>query len=226
MALAKFNLVVTDESGNVVDGASISVQNEDSLAFPQLFSDRAGITSIGNPFTATDGANAGFHVVGGPYKIVATLGAFSRTWRYVGIGRGSENDAAIEEGLWTPSFAVFTPGNLSVVYGTQEGRYLKIGNEVIADFRLSTSTWTWTTASGQVTIEGLPFAADNDYVGTFVFSGITKASYTQFAPVTATGFTNMAIECSGSGVAISNIQVSNMPSGTQQLVRGTITYHV
>src|SRR5262249_6043353 len=45
-----------------------------------------------NPFAADPQGFAAFHVIGGVYKITATSGAFTRTWRYVGIGTTSEFD--------------------------------------------------------------------------------------------------------------------------------------
>jgi Pectate lyase superfamily protein len=96
MPLARHPLTITDEFGNILNGASVEVRNEATGLLPQLYSDRAGTISIGNPFTAADGADAGFHATGGSYKITATLGAFSRIWRYVGIGTASETDTAAQ----------------------------------------------------------------------------------------------------------------------------------
>jgi hypothetical protein len=93
MALARCNLVITDGSGNIVNGAIVEVRRESDLGLPSLFSDRAGTIAIGNSFVATDGADAGFHVVGGAYKVTAISGAFTRIWRYVANGTAAENDA-------------------------------------------------------------------------------------------------------------------------------------
>lgn len=85
MPLARYNLVVTDEDGNKMDGVGVRVERESDASLAQLFSDRNGTVALGNPFTAADGADAGFYIGDGTYKIIATLGAFSRTWRYVDI---------------------------------------------------------------------------------------------------------------------------------------------
>jgi hypothetical protein len=95
MALARKNLKIVDTAGNIVNGASVEVRNEDTGLLPQLYSNRAGTVAIGNPFTASDGANAGFHVVGGSYRITATLGAFENIDTYVGIGTAQELDAEV-----------------------------------------------------------------------------------------------------------------------------------
>lgn len=64
-----------------------------------------------------------------------------------------------EEGTWTPTFTFATPGNLSVAYSSRVGWYTKIGNLVQVQMGVTTSTWTWTTSSGEFRITGLPFAA-------------------------------------------------------------------
>ncbi len=95
MTLARCQLVIQDENGNIVDGASVTVQAElPGAPLVQLYSDRDGAVAIGNPFTAADGADAGFHVLGGAYKITATSGAFTRVWRYVGVGTAQEVDGS------------------------------------------------------------------------------------------------------------------------------------
>ena len=130
----------------------------------------------------------------------------------------------VQVGEWTPAIAAGTPGDINIVYSLQFGRYTKIGRTVIAHFNLTTSTFTHTTASGQATITGLPFVATEDFVGTMVFSGITKATFTQFAPVTASGFSVLAIECSGTGVGIASLQITNMPTAGTVILRGTVVY--
>lgn len=91
MALARHALTIQDDDGNIVDGATVTVTNEaGGLGAP--YSDRAGLTPLGNPFVAASGADAGFHIAGGAYRIDAALGGLSRTWRYVGIGTNAETD--------------------------------------------------------------------------------------------------------------------------------------
>lgn len=109
MALARCNLVITDEDGNVINGASVEVLLASTSLPVQLYSDRDGMVALGNPFTAPDGAEAGFYVDGGSYNITATLGAFSRTWPDEDIGTARSldiddiddliNDAVLGHGL-------------------------------------------------------------------------------------------------------------------------------
>lgn len=102
MALARWQETIVDEFGNVQPLALIEVRQEvPGQPLVALFSDRDGLVSIGNPFLADADGFAFFHVAGGAYQIVATLGAFSRTWRYVGVGTASEGDldAAISDAM-------------------------------------------------------------------------------------------------------------------------------
>lgn len=92
MALAKWHGTITDLKGNVLPHAQIYVVDEASGGVPQLFSDRNGTVGLSNPFNADDEGFAGFHVVGGAYRITARLGAYERVWRYVGIGTAQETD--------------------------------------------------------------------------------------------------------------------------------------
>jgi len=94
--LARYQFAVTDSAGNILPGASVDVRAETTGApLAALYSDRAGTVSLGNPIIADSEGFVYFHVVGGAYKIVATSGSASRTWRYVGIGLTSESDALI-----------------------------------------------------------------------------------------------------------------------------------
>lgn len=94
MVLARWQATIVDEAGNVLPGASVTVRAETSgNPLANLFSDRAGVVPTGNPITADGEGFAFFYIEGGAYRITATLGLFSREWRYVGIGTASENDS-------------------------------------------------------------------------------------------------------------------------------------
>lgn len=94
MALARWQTTIVDEAGNIQNGASITVRREvGGSPLASIYSDRDGATPLGNPFTATTEGFAAFHAAGGAYRIDASLGGFSRTWRYVGIGTSQEFDA-------------------------------------------------------------------------------------------------------------------------------------
>lgn len=132
-----------------------------------------------------------------------------------------------EEGTFTPSFTFATPGDLSVVYSTQTGRYTKIGRMVYFDVTLVMSTFTHTTASGNAQITGLPFASANDgtiALQTCQWSGITKAGYTSVAGFVAANGTTLQMIANGSGVAGSSISAADMPTGGGPTLRFTGFY--
>lgn len=91
MAYAAYNYTITDAAGNIVTGSSIEVRREiDNILVP-LYSDRNGATAISNPFTDATGTGR-FHAAGSAYKITATLGGFTRQFRFVPIGLSGETD--------------------------------------------------------------------------------------------------------------------------------------
>lgn len=96
MTLARWQATITDEAGNVLPAASVTVRREVSGSpLASLFSDRAGVTPTGNPFTADGDGYAAFHVAGGAYRITATLGGVTREWRYVAVGLAAESDGKV-----------------------------------------------------------------------------------------------------------------------------------
>lgn len=71
-----------------------------------------------------------------------------------------------EEGSFTPTVTAATPGDLSVSYTNQIGSYVRVGNIVVIGVFLTFDP-TYTTASGDLRIGGLPFNPGNNFgVGT------------------------------------------------------------
>jgi hypothetical protein len=136
--------------------------------------------------------------------------------------------ADVDKTAWTPTITFDTPGNLAVTYSTQVGRYVRFGSLILAMFSLITSAFTHTTASGALSIAGLPVAVTNSDGGItgsgfLQWQGITKAGYTAMSlqPVAAT--TTLRLAASGSGQAVANIQASDMPTGgTVRLIGGAV----
>lgn len=135
-----------------------------------------------------------------------------------------------EEGNWTPALSFVTPGNLSVGYQFQTGRYTKIGRLVVASFAISTSSFTFSTATGNLVVNGLPFSSVNDAnyrsYASVLYSGITKAGYTQVTAGVSGNVNQLLFGASGSGVAQAFITAADMPSGGSVLLIGTIPYIV
>lgn len=139
------------------------------------------------------------------------------------------NDVASFEAVTAATIAISaaTPGDLSVAYSVQSATYSKIGKRVWLEFRLVTSSFTYTTASGSLLLTGLPFSKANSepqMVGELRFGGITKAGYSDFHLVTQNNSTILLAGCSGSGVAQSNAQITDLPSGGSVVLIGSICY--
>ena len=132
---------------------------------------------------------------------------------------------------WTPVLTFVTPGDLSVTYTTQVGFYCKRGSLVTLFFNIVTASFTWTTASGNLEITGLPYLANATAnlhaIGTIRPSGLTHptgctalisriSSNTQYIYLTAYG----------SGAATAAIAAANTTTGLQVQLIGSIEYWV
>jgi hypothetical protein len=131
-----------------------------------------------------------------------------------------------EENTWTPTVSFDTPGDLSVAYSVQSGIYTKIGRLVNVSFQIVTSTFTHTTASGNLKIGGLPFASSHIVVGALQWGGITKASVTDLSCYFPNGVTYCNVTDCGSALAPGLIAAADMPTGGTVRLRGSITYMV
>lgn len=82
MALPIFQRTVTNDSGDVINGAEVTVVDEATGLNATLFSDRAGTVPLTNPFfTGSDGL-AQFYAAPGEYRITASGVAGAVTWRF------------------------------------------------------------------------------------------------------------------------------------------------
>lgn len=135
-----------------------------------------------------------------------------------------------EEGTCTPTLTLSTAGDLSVAYSVQVGFYTKIGNLVTVWADLVTSTWTHTTASGTFLSGSLPFTpsstTNREAKGATSFAGVTLVGHTQVVARIIAGNGNLRFAACGSGTALGNLGVTNVPSATQQEQHFTISYGV
>lgn len=93
MAVARWQRTIVDEAGDILPGATVTVRREEaSPSLASLFSDRDGVTPLGNPVTADANGFASFYAEGGPLRIDVVSGAFSKTLRYVALGTAAESD--------------------------------------------------------------------------------------------------------------------------------------
>jgi hypothetical protein len=106
MALAIWQQTITDEVGDKQPSAVIQVWREVDGRLASLFANREGSAVKGNPFSADENGFGFFYAVGtaGGYKITATKGALTKTWRNVAIGTNAEVDAGavfVGQGAWS-----------------------------------------------------------------------------------------------------------------------------
>jgi hypothetical protein len=137
-----------------------------------------------------------------------------------------------EEGSWTPIITFSTPGDLAITYSAtvQLGTYTRIGNRVIINCNVSTTSFTFTTASGSLRITGLPFTSRNlsqdASFGGMQWTGITKIGYTQVTPRVTNNVSFIDFIASGSAVTAGSVVATDTPSGGTVSLRGSITYEI
>lgn len=132
------------------------------------------------------------------------------------------------EGEWTPVLTFVTVGDLSVSYSIQVGKWAKIGRIIHLSFRILTSAFTHTTASGNCLITGFPFTSGDrtitGWIGPVAWTGITKTNYTDINVVVNENVSQGFLQAAGSGQSAATVMAADMPtSGTVEL-RGTVSY--
>lgn len=131
----------------------------------------------------------------------------------------------VRTGTWTPAIAAGTTGDLSVSYSSQNGQWLRIASFTYASCDIVTSAFTHTTASGQASVSGLPFNANDDFVGPLDFQGLNKSGgYTNTIAVTAGSSKSVFFELGGQGLNIGSLQITDMPSAGAVVLRFSIWY--
>jgi hypothetical protein len=129
---------------------------------------------------------------------------------------------------WTPALSCETPGDLAVGYTSQTGYFEISGNKITAWFKIVTSSFTHTTASGAVAINGISFRSStlmSPFMGAAVsFSGVTKANYTQIVSAILGNTTSILLYASGSGQARSQVSITDLPTGGSVILEGHIIY--
>jgi hypothetical protein len=237
-----FRLINLNASGatQILGSGQIDIQTSGGavIQFTTSGTERARIfasggVSIGN---TTDPGATNLSVTGtGKYGTTIGVGATTPATSGAGISFPATQSASTdvntlddyEEGTFTPVLTAGTPGNLSVTYGTQTGYYTKIGNLVTVVINITTTAFTWTTASGQAIITGLPFTVNS---GAFVpfasFGGCSLgAGYTQVAAQLVGTLSNVYLSKSGSGVGLPTaLLITDFGSGNSVALYATFSY--
>lgn len=131
-------------------------------------------------------------------------------------------------GTWGPTVTFATPGDLAVTYSQQAGTYTKIGSLVVASFSIATSSFTYTTASGDLLMFGLPFPNNSavQYIGALNFEGLTRIGYTQFIASLFPVSNSIRFVANASGMLSAASDSTTTTSGTNLALVGTIIYQV
>lgn len=137
-----------------------------------------------------------------------------------------------EEGTWTPVADFATHGNLSTAYSTQTGWYTKIGDMVFAEYEITTTTFTFTTASGNFEVTGLPFTVDSVGMsmgateGTgYGSSGVTYILNRPNASTTNATFRGESVSGLAGSSSAANLGVAAFTTATNITFRGICIYH-
>lgn len=130
------------------------------------------------------------------------------------------------EATWLPVITATTSGDLSVGYAQEIGSYTRVGRTVTVSFLIATNSFTYTTASGEIRISGLPIASHATAVGAGALNmgGWTSSSYTSLSIIPVSGTTQLKVGLAGSGVAATTMAITSCPSAGTVTMQGTLTY--
>lgn len=137
-------------------------------------------------------------------------------------------------GLWegvvlqtTPTLTAAVVGNLSVSYagGAQVFEYTKLGKLISYSFNIQCVP-TYTTATGQAFITGLPVAQTGalNSTGPLTFSGLTKAGFSQITHHPQQSDTKIAMYACNTGSAFANVNITDFPTGGTVILQGSGQY--
>lgn len=142
-----------------------------------------------------------------------------------GTTGGFLKDSDMATGTWTPTFAIGTPGNFAGTV-TPIGAYFRIGSLVYVQFDLTFSAFSHSSASGTVTITGLPFTVSTgiESWGAMQWSGITKTNYTNIVCRATSNTTTLDLLAMGSGQANATLSITDFPTGGSVRLKGAVLY--
>jgi hypothetical protein len=219
---------VMDVFQNGSAGAGFQVTNSSnlSLSYPFIINPNGGNVLIGT--TSDNGAKlqvsgaATFSSGIGIGGATATTGGIQFPATQVAIANANNLDD-YEEGTWTPT-ATFSGGNGDLSYTVQAGSYVKVGRLVTC---MGYLLFSETTASGNLTIGGLPFTAGYTPTSTLIRFGIGVDNLTGLSGMPTgeigNGATSIGMSYTGTGTATS---ISNSNTGGNAVFRMNFSYTV
>lgn len=180
-----------------------------------------GINSFGTGVQTALGQNVtgsgGIVLATSPTLVTPVLGVAAAT----SINFGGTPLSVYAEGTFTPTFTCASVGDLSVAYGNQTGVYTRIGRMVFFNIRIA-CTPTFTTASGQIRLAGLPFtvsATNGIGWGTSVgyLTGSIPVAFpaggTQLVPLAEAADTYIGLNAIGSATNFTAVNMSGLATG-------------
>jgi hypothetical protein len=181
------------------------------------------VNSNGSPsFTIASTGAATFSSGIGIGGATATTGGIQFPATQVAIADANNLDD-YEEGTWTPT-ATFSGGNGDLSYTVQAGSYVKVGRLVTC---MGYLLFSETTASGNLTIGGLPFTAGYTPTSTLIRFGIGVDNLTGLSGMPTgeigNGATSIGMSYTGTGTATS---ISNSNTGGNAVFRMNFSYTV
>lgn len=99
MVAAIYQGYIKDEAGNIIEGASVEVRDQDTNALVDLWSNRATTSTKTNPTTTDANGYYFFYRTAGRYKITVTSASYSAVFNNVPIGTAQEYDTGSTTGL-------------------------------------------------------------------------------------------------------------------------------
>lgn len=130
-----------------------------------------------------------------------------------------------EEGTFTPIYTFLTNGDLSVTYSVQSGIYQKVGNHVSIGVLMATTSFTWTTSSGQLRVSGMPFNGGTGVAGCVGLAANLPTGANTSLMCLEAGASNIGLYYhNGATGATTQLQHPQAPSGSNKTLRLSCVY--
>ena len=132
-----------------------------------------------------------------------------------------EKNDAYDTGV---AFTFATPNDQTIAYSVRKCSWYRIGNWVHMEGDIALSTCTYTTASGQAQLTGLPYAPAVDSVGTLSLNGATSLSGSLALFLNAGSTTALMVQSATGTRAV--LSTANFPSGNTAVMNFHVSYRV
>jgi hypothetical protein len=181
-----------------------------------------GLTASGAAITVSKGGRINF----GAGATYGTPSQPVNVWTSSGVILDESETDYIS---FTPTFTFLTPGDISVSYSRQIGRYVRVGNRISFEYIIR-FTPTYTTSSGNAAFSGLPFSAANVSGLNFSvtigsMSNVVHSGDAVLARIVP-GASHIQIIFAPSGSAASIASTTELPSGTEYFFEASGSYQI